>query len=157
MFWSFVNASYLPEDHQKPCPQKMILACLAPVHQRPENYHGFLMDGSIKVPNSLKKSFHRAHQKRTHRKGGSKKPLVGGGSGGGGGGGGGSMGGGGGGKLESHRGSTFSLLMTAGGGGHGGSSVGGNFTDCGSDDMSVSDTMSVFSVATHLGGVGEAA
>ncbi|CAM9537631.1 unnamed protein product [Scytosiphon promiscuus] len=144
MFWSFVNASFLPEDHQKPCPQKMILACLAPVHQRPENYHGFLVENYIKVPNSLKKGFHRAHQKRAHRKGGPKKPHLGGG------------GGGGGGKPDSHRGSTFSLLMTAGGAGHGGSSVGGNFTDCGSDDMSVSDTMSVFSVATHLGGLGEA-
>ncbi|CAM9546350.1 unnamed protein product, partial [Hapterophycus canaliculatus] len=151
MFWSFVNASFLPEDHQRPCPQKMVLACLAPVHQRPENYHGFLVDNSIKVPNSLKKGFHRAHQKRAHRKGGTK-PHLGGGSGGGGGG---SVGGGGG-KLDSHRGSTISLLMMAGGAGHGGSSAGGNFTDCGSDDMSASDTMSVFSVATHLGGVGEA-
>lgn len=151
MFWSFVNASFLPEDHQRPCPQKMILACLPPVHQRPENYHGFLVDNSIKVPSSLKKGFHRAHQKRAHRKGGPKKPHPGGGGGGGG-----SVGGGVG-KLDSQRGSTFSLLMTPGGGGHGGSSVGGNFTDCGSDDMSVSDTMSVFSVATHLGGMGEAA
>eukprot|EP00752_Nemacystus_decipiens_P008128 g7268.t1 len=153
IFWSLVDASFLAEDHERPPSQKMILLCLSSVHQRPENYHRFLVDNGIKVPTSLKQAFQRAHQKRAHRKGGSKKSQLGGGS---------AnrlsgvvVGGGDhplGGALDDRHSSNMSVVGGAlryGGGGGGASTA--NLSDGGaSDDMS--DTMSVFSVSTLLEG-----
>ncbi len=144
VFWSLVDAAYLPEDHEKALPQKMILTCLSYVHQRPENYQAFLLDNSIKMSASLKRGFQRAQQKRT-RKGGPKKSHLGGGS---------SlnrltgvMEGGAhhGGGPDDHLGSGLAS---------GGSKFGAGVSTedlsegGGSDDMS--DTMSVFSVSTQL-------
>ena len=156
VFWSLVEACFLPEDHERLASQKMILLCLSFVHQRPENYYRFLVDNGIKVPTSLKQGFQRAHQKRAHRKGGSKKAQLGGGP---------SLnrltgvvegsgdhpGGGGGGALDDRRSSNMSMM--AGGfryGGGGGASTANLSDGGGSDDMS--DTMSVFSVSTQLEG-----
>lgn len=152
IFWSLVDASFLPEDHERPSSQKMILTCLSFVHQRPESYHRFLVDNGIKVPTSLKQGFQRAHQKRAHRKGGSRKSQLGGGS----------LsrltgvveGGGdhhGGGAPDDRRSSNMSLMaggLTRYGGG--GASTANLSDGGGSDDMS--DTMSVFSVSTQLEG-----
>lgn len=142
IFWSLVDAAYLPEDHERALPQKMILTCLSHVHQRPENYQAFLLDNSIKVSTSLKRGFQRAHQKRT-RKGGSKKSHLGGGS------------------LNRLTGVTEGGTHHGGGSDHvgsglvsGGSKLGGGVSTedlsegGGSDDMS--DTMSLFSVSTQL-------
>ncbi|CAN0439149.1 unnamed protein product [Ectocarpus sp. 12 AP-2014] len=146
IFWTLVGASFLPEDHQNPPAQKMILTCLTFVHQRRENYHDFLVENSIKVPSSLKRAVQRANQKRAHKKGVSKKSHLGGNGG---------DGGSsrrlvgaeeGGGSLEGGHGHGSSAVSTKYVGGAGG----GNVSDAGSDDMS--DTMSVFSVSTQLGG-----
>lgn len=150
IFWSLVDASFLPEDHERASSQKMILVCLSFVHQRPDNYHRFLLDNGIKVPTSLKKAFQKAHNKRAQRNRGSKMPLLGGSSlarlagvveGG----------------SDQHGGTpddrrSSNMSITAGGfryGGGGASTA--NLSDGGgSDDMS--DTMSVFSVSTRLEG-----
>lgn len=153
IFWPLVDASFLPQDHERASSRKMILTCLSFVHQSPENYYRFLIDSGIKVPTSLKHAFQRAHQKRAQRnKLGSKKSQLGGGSvnrltgvveeGGG------HYGG----ATDERRSSNMSM-MAAGGfryGGGGGASTANLSDGGGSDDMS--DNMSVFSVSTQLEG-----
>lgn len=154
IFWCLVNASFLPEDHQKATSQKMILTCLTHVHQKPENYHKFFVDNAIPVPPKLKQGFQKATQKRAHRKGGStrKSQLIGGGGanrlvGVDGDGNTGTQHGGG---PEDRRNSNMSVAL-GGSSRHGGGGLGAP-SECGSDDMS--DTMSVFSVLTqHEGNI----
>eukprot|EP00903_Cladosiphon_okamuranus_P012140 g11389.t1 len=152
IFWSLVDASFTPEDHEIPASHKMILLCLSFVHQRPENYHRFLVDNGIKVPASLKQGLQGGHQKRAHRKGGSKKSPRGGSglnrlTGGVGVEGGGDNHGG---AADGRRSSNRSAM---GGGfryGGGGASTATLSDGGGSDDVDMSDTMSMFSVSTQL-------
>ena len=46
----------------------MILACLSFVRQRPEDYHAYLANNSIKIPPSLKQGFLKANIKRINKK-----------------------------------------------------------------------------------------
>lgn len=153
IFWSLVDASFLPEDHERPSCHKMILLCLSFAHQRPEHYHRFLVDNGTKVPTSLKQSFQRAHQKRAHRKGGLKKSQLGGSSlnrltGGGAEGGGDHYHGG---LADDRRSSNMSAMAVGGFRYGGGGASTANLSDGGgSDDVDMSDTMSVFSVSTQL-------
>lgn len=134
LFWSLVAASFGREDHRDRASQKIILACLPFVRQRPEDYYHFLVDNAIKVPSALKQGFLEAHQKRTHKKGSGKKAPLSGGS-----------------RLsviEGDHGADGEVrvgdLIGRDGGSTklGGTTSGGNGSD-GSDDAS--DTMSVFS------------
>lgn len=77
LFWSLVAASFLDEDHRERAGQKMILTCLTFVRQRPEDYHRFLNDRSVKVPGSLKQVFLKAQRRATNVKKASKKSPLG--------------------------------------------------------------------------------
>lgn len=73
LFWSLVSASFHQEDHQDKEVQKMVVTCLCFVRQRPEDYRNFLVNNSIKVPSSLKRSLIKTYQRRTPKKGPGKK------------------------------------------------------------------------------------
>lgn len=77
LFWSLVAASFLDEDHRERAGQKMILACLTFVRQRPEDYHRFLLDRSVKISGSLKQVFLKAQRRATNVKKASKKSSLG--------------------------------------------------------------------------------
>lgn len=80
LFWSLVSAALSNEDHRDHGAQKMILACLGFVCQRPEDYVRYLVKNNIRPPGSLRRGVHKMQKRAPSRKGGTKANLAAGGN-----------------------------------------------------------------------------